>query len=253
MSQAPEGNQRISNGVKVLAVITARGGSKGIPGKNIKPLGGKPLIAYTIEVAQKSRLITDLIVSTDSERIAGVSREYGANVPFIRPAELARDDTPHLPVMRHAVEFMEKQKGYQYDYVVTLQPTSPFRTVEDIDETIRVLIESGADSSVSLVEVPGMYHPIKMKKLEGNQVLPYCMDEPEGIRKQDFPKVYRRSSAVYVTRRDLMIKENKFFGEHVVGYITSIERFIDIDSESDWLNAENILVKMINKKIFRFK
>lgn len=229
---------------KTLAVITARGGSKGIPGKNIKNLGGKPLIAYTIEVAKKSKLITDLIVSTDSEEIAQVCREYGADVPFIRPAELAQDDTPHLPVIKHAVEFMEESQGYKYDYVVTLQPTSPFRTVEDIDKTIQVLADSRADSSASLVEVPSAFHPIKMKKLEGSRVLPYCMDEPEGVRKQDFPKVYRRSSAVYVSRRNLLMKDNKFFGEHIAGHIIPVERFADIDSPEDWIEAEAKLLKL---------
>src|SRR3989344_8981895 len=101
---------------QILAVITARGGSKGIPGKNIKPLGGKPLIAYTIEAAKKSKLITDLVVSTDSEEIAEVARKHGGAVPFIRPKELAEDATPHAPVMKHAIEFMENKNGVKYDY-----------------------------------------------------------------------------------------------------------------------------------------
>ena len=111
---------------QILAVITARGGSKGIPGKNIKPLGGKPLIAFTIETAKKSKLITDLIVSTDDEKIAAVARRYGADVPFVRPVEIAGDKVPHVPVMRHAIEFMENKLGVVFDYAVILQPTSPF-------------------------------------------------------------------------------------------------------------------------------
>lgn len=229
----------------ILAIITARGGSKGIPKKNIKELGGKPLIAYTIEVAKQSKLTTDLILSSDDSEIIKVSKKYGVDIPFVRPAELAEDDTPHLPVIQHAVEFMEKERGITYDYIVTLQPTSPFRTVEDIDETIQTLIDSQADSAVSLVEVPSTYHPIKMKKLDGNKVLPYCIDEPEGTRKQDLPKVYRRSSAVYVNRRDLVMKENKFFGDSVVGHITPLERFIDIDTPEDWNQAEIMLKKIV--------
>ena len=227
----------------ILGLITARGGSKGLPGKNIKLLGGKPLIAYSIEAAQKSKLITKLIVSTDDEQIAQVCRDFGAEVPFLRPAELALDSTPHLPVLQHAIKFMEDKEGVKYDYIVTFQPTSPFRTVEDIDQTIQALVDAKADSSVSLVEVASMYHPMKMKKLEGNKVLPYCMDEPEGTKRQDLPKVYRRSSSVYVNRRDLVMVDNKFYGDNIVGYVTPIERFIDIDTMDDWEEAEKKLIK----------
>ena len=229
---------------KILGVITARGGSKGIPGKNIKDFGGKPLIVYTIEVAQKSELITDFIVSTDDQEIAEVAKQYGAEVPFIRPAELAKDDTPTLPVIQHAVQYMEAQRGYHYDYIVTLQPTSPFRTPQDIDRAIQLIDTEQADSAVSMVAVPSTFHPIKMKKLDGTKVLPYCMPEPEGSRRQDFPKVYRRSSSVYVSRRDLVINDNLFFGEKVVGYEVPIESFADIDTQQDWDEAEKKILKM---------
>lgn len=237
--------------MKVLAIITARGGSKGIPGKNIKDLGGKPLIAYTIEVAKNSQLITDLIVSTDDDDIAQVSKNFGAEVPFMRPAELAEDSTPTLPVIQHAVEFMEKAKGYTYDYLVTLQPTSPFRVAEEIDQGIRLLDETKADSSVSLVEVPSTFHPIKIKKLEGNKVLPYCLEEEEGVRRQDLAKAYRRSSAVYVNRRNLVMKDNLFYGKNIVGYVTPSDRFVDIDDLKDWAKAEEIL-QNLKKQGFDF-
>src|SRR3989344_6580233 len=135
---------------KILGVITARGGSKGIPGKNIKLLGGKPLIVYTVEAVKKSKLITHSIVSTDDEAIAMVCREVSADVPFMRPRELAEDKTPHLPVMQHAIEFLEKKLGLVFDYTTIFQPTSPFRTVDDIDGTLQKLISSGADSAVSV-------------------------------------------------------------------------------------------------------
>ncbi len=232
--------------MKVLAIITARGGSKGIPNKNIKEFRGKPLILYTIEVAKKSGLITDLIVSTDDQKIAEISKKYGAEVPFIRPVDLAQDDTPILPVIQHAVKFMENKLGYQYDYVVTLQPTSPFRTPEDIDQAIKLIDNEKADSAASLVAVPSTFHPIKMKKLDGNKVLPYCLSEPEGVRRQELPKVYRRSSAVYVSRRDLVLNDNLFFGEKVVGFETPIERFADIDTQQDWEQAELKVAKLLN-------
>lgn len=231
----------------VLGVITARSGSKGIPGKNIKPLGGKPLIAYSIEAAKKSNFITHLIVSTDGEEIAKIAREYGAEVPFMRPTELSGDKMPHLPVMQHAITFMEDREKLIFDCVVILQPTSPFRTSEDIDQTIEKLIRSGADSAVSVVEVENSNHPVKMKKLEGDRVLPYCMPEPEGIRRQDLPTAYRRSAAVYAMRRDLMMKDNRLYGDHIVGHIVSPERSIDIDYPVDWTIAEHMLEELKKK------
>ena len=229
---------------KILGVITARGGSKGIPGKNIKLLGGKPLIAYTIEAAKKSSLITHLIVSTDDKDIADVCKKYGADVPFTRPEELALDTTPHLPVMRHAVEFMENKLGEKIDYAVILQPTSPFRLPEHIDATIQKLMDTGADSSVSLVEVEGGSHPMKMKKLENDRVLPYCMDEPEGARRQDLPICYKRSSAVYAIKRETLMDKNRLYGDYVAGFITPKEFYIDIDNEPDWMKAEYMLKKL---------
>ena len=232
---------------KILGVITARGGSKGIPGKNIKLLGGKPLIAYTIEAAKKSKLITHLIVSTDDESIAKVCRDCGADVPFMRPKELAEDKTPHLPVMVHALDFMEKKLGTTFDYTVIFQPTSPFRTIDDIDGTLQKLIESGAQSAVSLCEVESSGHPMKIKKLEGDRVLPYCIEEPEGVRRQDLPTAYKRSSAVYAMRRDLIMKEGRLYGDYIVGYIVPADRSIDIDTPLDWLKAEYLLEQLHSK------
>ena len=203
----------------ILGIVTARGGSKGIPGKNIKFLGDKPLIAYTIEVAKKSSLVNHLIVSTDDEEIARVCKEWGANVPFIRPKELALDGTPHLPVLQHAIDFYEKNNSLIVDYVVVLQPTSPFRTVEDLDGTIQKLIDTKADSAVSLCEIPTGFHPVKIKKLDGDFVKPYSIPEEEGIRRQDLPVAYKRSGAVYAMKRDLIMKDNRLYGDVIAGYI----------------------------------
>jgi CMP-N,N'-diacetyllegionaminic acid synthase len=236
---------------KILGVITARGGSKGIPGKNIKFLGGKPLITYTIEAAKKSKLLTHCIVSTDSEDIAAVCKEYGAEVPFMRPQELAQDDTPHLLVMRHAIEYMEKAHGIVFDIVVILQPTSPFRMVDDIDGTIQKLIDKDADSAVSVCEIESSAHPMKVKKLEGDKVLPYAIDETI-TRRQELPTVYKRSSAVYAIKRDVIIKENRLcFDGNVVGYIVPADRSIDIDTPLDWVKTEWIF-KDLKKKGFEF-
>jgi len=238
--------------MKILAVITARGGSKGIPGKNIKLLGGKPLISYPIDTAKKSKLITDLIVSTDDVEIAEVARQHGAEVPFMRPSELAEDKTPHLPVMQHAITFMENKLGIVFDYVVILQPTSPFRIAEDIDGTLRKLIQTHADSAVSLVEIDSGEHPMKIKKIENDLVAPYCLKEEEGIRRQDLPVAYKRSGAVYAMRRDLIMKEGRLYGEKIVGHIVSKERSIDIDYPMDWLRAEYMLGEL-KKKGYEFQ
>ncbi len=235
----------------ILGVITARGGSKGIPFKNIKPLGGKPLIAYTIDIAKKSKLINHLIVSTDDKDIADVCIKYGASVPFMRPAELAQDGTPHVPVMQHAIDFYEKANNIVVDYVIILQPTSPFRTVDDIDMTLQKLIDSGADSAVSLVEVPSSANPVKIKKLEGDKVLPYSIPEIEGTRRQDLPVAYRRSGAVYSMRRDLIMKDNRLYGDNIVGHVVPKERSIDIDYPLDWIQAEYMLEEL-KKKGYEF-
>jgi len=221
----------------ILGIITARGGSKGIPRKNIKKFCGKPLIAYTILEAKKSKYITDLIISTEDLEIVRVAKKYGANVPFLRPKNLATDKTKHLPVIRHAVSFMEKKLKTVFDYVVILQPTSPLRTVEDIDKTIEKIIKTKADSAVSLVEIEEN-HPIKIKKLQGNRVLPYCIAEKEGMRRQDLPIAYKRNGSVYVSGRDLIIKKNKLFGNFIVGIVVPKERSVDIDTPLDWMKAE---------------
>ena len=232
---------------KILAVITARGGSKGLPGKNIRPLGGKPLLAYTVEAAKQSRFLTHLVLSTDDLQIAALGRELGVEVPFIRPTELAQDDTPHLPVMQHAINFMEDKLNERFTHTVILQPTSPFRTVDDLDCTIKLLLETGADSAVSIVEIKDK-HPLKAKRLEGSRILPYFAAEPEGARRQDLPRAYRRSGAVYAMRRATIMDEGRLFGDHVVGHEVPWERSIDIDDELDWLQAEYMWRKLNGQK-----
>lgn len=229
----------------ILAVVTARGGSKGIPGKNIKMLGDKPLIAYSIDAAKKSKFITHAIVSTDDVAIADVAKKYGADVPFMRPVELAGDKVKHVPVMQHAITFMEDKLGVKFDFVVILQPTSPFRTVDDIDETLKKLISSNADSAVTLVDT-GNDHPVKAKKLVGGLVLPYLIPEPEGVRRQDLEPAYRRSGAVYAMRRHL-IMEGGLYGKTIAGHVVPADRSVDIDTPFEWFRAEWMLKDLINK------
>ena len=228
--------------MKTLGIIPARGGSKGIPRKNIVRLLDKPLIAYTIESALRSRMITRLVVSTEDSEISFVAREYGADVPFLRPAELATDDALSLPVVQHATREVEKLDGMVFDVVVMLQPTTPLRTAEDIDAGISLLIESNADSVISVVDVGG-YHPSYMKRvLDDGRLINYTDRGYEDMRpRQQLPPVYIRNGALYITRRDVMLNENSFTGRDCRAYVMPRERSVNIDTEFDLILVEYLL------------
>lgn len=230
--------------VRAIGVIPARGGSKAIPHKNIHPLLGKPLIAYTIEAALASKLLTDVVVSTEDPEIATVAASWGAQVPFVRPAELATDEALSLPVVRHAVNELEKAKSLKYDVVLMLQPTTPMRTADDIDEGIRLLLDTGADSVVSVVDVGGN-HPFRMKRLVGDKILVNYIDQGfEDMRpRQQLPPVYIRSGALYVVRRDVIMERNSFVGADCRGYIMPHERAVNIDTYLDFILSERLLRK----------
>lgn len=224
----------------VLAVITARGGSKGIPQKNLSTILGKPLIAYTIEAALQARNLTRTIVSTDDKTIAQVSEQYGAEVPFLRPQLLAIDTAATIAVLQHAVTSLAEQDHYSTDIVVCLQPTSPLRSAEDIDHAVMLCLSSGADSVVSLC--PAKHHPFWMKKIVNGRVHPLLEeDEQYFTRRQDLPPVYQLNGALYVTRTKVLLQENRMLGEHTVPYIMPEDRSIDIDTQIDLRIAECIL------------
>lgn len=225
-------------GKKILGVIPARGGSKGIPNKNIVDLCGKPLISYTIEAARKSKYLTDVIVSTDSEQIAAVAKSLGANVPFLRPKNLAADATPSAPVVAHAIEFMEKINQYKYDAVMLLQPTTPLRSTKDIDNVIKIWIEEEIDSVVSVVNV-GAEHPLRMKRIIGNRLINYIDQGVEDMRpRQQLPAVYIRNGAAYLRGRDEFMKSMSLVGEDVSPYVMPEERSINIDATKDLVYAQ---------------
>jgi CMP-N-acetylneuraminic acid synthetase len=230
------------NKFNIIGIIPARGESKGVPRKNIRALAGKPLIAYTIEVAFKSKMLNRVIVSTEDKEIAEIAKKYGAEVPFMRPKELAEDTTPMVPVLQHAVKFVESKEHIKFDYVVLLQPTAPLRLPEDIDNAIKKLIDTGADSVISVCRVDSI-HPILMKKIVNDQLLPYCIEEKEGTRRQDYrPYAYKRSGAVYTAKRDVLMEKNSFWGEISRPYIIPTERSVGIDDEIDFKLVE-ILMK----------
>ena len=189
--------------MRILAIIPARGGSKGVPKKNSKLLGGKPLIAYTIQAAQNSKLITDIIVSTDSDEIIKIVQDYGLEVPFKRPANLATDESPTILTIIHALEYF-KSRGIQYDAVCLLQVTNPFRTNEFIDKSIEKFKNSNTDSLVSVLKVPHEFNPhwVFEKKEDGN--LKISTGESKIIsRRQDLPTAYFRDGSIYITKTEV--------------------------------------------------
>lgn len=230
---------------EVLGLIPARGGSKSVPKKNIRLLAGKPLIAHTIEEARESQFISRLIVSTDNEEIAEISRKYGAEVPFVRPKELAEDDTPDLPVFQHALKWLKENEGYTPDIVVHLRPTSPFRKGEHIDAGVKLLIEDKEADSVRSVCQPGQT-PYKMWKIKDGYLVPLLTlkekgMEPYNIPRQKLPTVYWQTASIDVTRYNTVMEKNSMTGERILPLIIDERYSIDLDSELDFRIAEEIV------------
>jgi CMP-N-acetylneuraminic acid synthetase len=231
--------------MKILAIVPARGGSKGIPRKNIYPLCNRPLVYYTIRAIQKSKMITRAILSSDSEEILNIAKGYGLEAPFVRPAELAQDDTPALPVIKHAVEYLEESENYRADYIILLQPTSPLRTEIHIDEALAKLISSDADSVVSVVQVPHNFTPGSIMKLEREHLSPYLpLDETFNLR-QLKPVFYARNgAAIYAFTYRCLMDKHSIYGEKILPYLMEKECSIDVDDLFDLKLCELILSSM---------
>lgn len=223
---------------KIVCIIPARGGSKRLPGKNIKLLNGIPLIGYAVRAAKSSKYIDRVIVSTDDEAIVRVAQEQGADVPFMRPSELASDTATTLSVLQHAVTFLE-EKGERFDLVVLIQPTVPCVKAGDVDVTIEKLADSGSRSCITICEI--IDRPEFMYRLgEGGTIRPYT-DVPVG-RTQDMEPLYRVNGAVYVMAHDMLMKENKIIDNtSCAGVIMPRERSIDIDTQLDFAIAEALM------------
>lgn len=227
---------------EIIGIITARGGSKNIPRKNIKDLCGKPLIAYTIEAAKESKLLTRFVVSTEDAEIATVSKKMGADAPFIRPIELAQDNSSSIDVVIHAVKWLKDNLAEEYDYAMILQPTSPLRTADDIDVCIKKIIDTDADSVMSVVELTDMSTK-KLKKIENDLILPLVDDEGvKSSRRQDIPRIYKRNCAIYLTKVALLMRGD-LFGKISRPYIMPMERSVDINEPFDFALAEFLLKK----------
>lgn len=222
----------------ILGLIPARGGSKGVPRKNIRLVAGKPLIAYSIEAALESGCLNPIIVSTDDAEIAQVSRTFGAEVRM-RPPSLAGDETPMIEVVRHVIELVERERGLRFDYCVLLQPTAPMRVAEDIQLGVDILIRTGADSVVSVYKVSD-HHPSRMYRIENDKLEP-LQSEPSNRLRQSLPPVYHRNGALYAFQRSLLDRADTLIGADARPYIMPEERSVNIDNEIDLLLADLLL------------
>jgi CMP-N-acetylneuraminic acid synthetase len=228
--------------MKILSITLARGGSKSVPRKNIREILGVPMIGYTIAEALRSRFITRYIVSTDNEEIRDIALTYGAEVPFLRPAEYATDTATSVAALQHAVRWIEQDEGIKYDYIIELMCTNPIKTVDDIDATIEKLITTGADSVIAVHKLED-HHPIRIKKIEDDRIVDFCLPETPESRRQDLkPDAYIRSGSIYALRRDHLMVDGRRYGSYESRpYILPQERAINVDTEIDFLIAEHIL------------
>lgn len=222
----------------VLGVIPARGGSKGVLRKNVRLLAGRPLIAYTVEAARGARSLTHFVTTTDDPEIAEVAAEYGSAV-ISRPEELARDDTPMVPVVRHALEQVERETGVVYNVIVLLQPTAPFRTSEHVNAAVDRLMASDVDSIISVYAV-GDTHPARMYHEMGGVLVPY-EQEPAHRLRQKMPRVYHRNGAVYACTRRLLMDAGLLLGPRPLPLLMEREESVNIDDELDFLLADLLM------------
>lgn len=231
--------------MNVLGIITARGGSKSIPQKNLIEIKGKSLLAYTAEVALQSHL-SHVILSTDCNQIADAGRSLGVDVPYLRPGHLAQDDTPTIPVLQDAVSRLE-ENGQHYDAIFTLQPTNPLRIVSDINGSIDLLGQSNADSVISFVDV-GERHPARMKYIDdaGRVIDPPFTEQFEGQRRQDLDKLYLRDGSVYLTRRDILMNQNSLKGNDCRAWLMPRQRSCNIDDPFDVFMVQQMVTQNLD-------
>jgi len=238
--------------MNVLGIVGARSGSKSIPHKNIKPLLGKPLMAWIIEAAKKSRRITRLILSTDSPQYAEIGRSYGAEAPFLRPAELANDTATDMDYLRHAVSWIEQNEGWKADIILRLPPTAPLCKTETIDACVELLLNDPESTSARSI-APAPKHPYKLWKIEGEMLHPFVskemsgLPEPSGAARQFFkPQAYQHVDVIAV-RYNTLMREGLLTGKRVRYHMLSKHEAVDIDTENDFLLAEILLRRGLQK------
>jgi CMP-N,N'-diacetyllegionaminic acid synthase len=226
---------------KVMAIITARGGSKGLPGKNIKNLCGKPLIAWSIEAGLASKYVDEVVVTTDSEEIATIARKFGASTPFIRPAELASDTSTSFDAIKHTIDFYQNELHKNFDYIILLEPTSPLREKNDIDEMLQnlVSVDNQFDAIVSLGEVHE--HPSIMKRTTGNKIETFCKELTATSRRQDNETAYFPYGVAYIVKTNTLFEERTFYPLRTTYKIIKRYQCYEIDDIYDFLAIENIM------------
>ena len=224
----------------VLGLVPARGGSKGVPGKNVRPLAGHTLLEYTARAARESGVLDRVILSTDSLEIADAGRRAGLEVPFMRPASLAADDTPMVPVIQHALAEIAKH-GWSPDIIVLLQPTSPLRRSDHIRDAVSLLRESNADSVVTVVEVPRHLSPDYVMRIDEGRLQPFLPDGARVTRRQDARPAYSRDGTVYAFRRATLEKFGGIYGEDCRPLLIDSRESLSIDTQDDWDEAERVL------------
>lgn len=233
--------------MKILGIIPARGGSKGVPGKNIKVLGSKPLIQYTLEAAEQSKLLSKVIVSTDSEPIADCVKSLGGTIPFIRPASLAQDETPTLSVIQHALDFYLEQ-GESFDAVCLLQVTSPFRMPGFIDKALSKFIEADCDSIISVLPVPTEFNPHWIFEPDERGYLKIATGESNIIsRRQDLPQAYFRDGSIYITKSEIIVNQQSLLGQKISFLANGPQWHVNIDTLHDWEVAERMVEKYMKQ------
>ena len=232
--------------LRTLALIPARAGSKGISNKNLAPTAGRPLIEWTIAAARAAGCLDRIVVSTDGPLIAGVARAAGAEVPFLRPAELAGDAVPTMDVVWHAEAWLREHERYVPDLVMVLQPTTPLRTAEDIVAGLKLLAQRQADSVVAICEAPD--HPFWMKRLRPDgRIEDFLPQERVPARRQDLPSAYALNGALYVARREPLLAQRTFMLPNTCGYVMPAERSLDVDTRWDLELADFILSRRQNQ------
>ena len=223
--------------VRVLGLVPARAGSKGLPGKNIRLLRGRPLLAYAADAARASGVIDRMVLTTDSGQIADVAREVGLDTPFLRPADLAQDDTPMLPVIAHAVGVLASE-GWSADIIVLLQPTSPLRTGAQIRRSVEILRDTGADAVVSVVRVPRHLSPDYVMRLDAGRLVPFLAEGHRVTRRQDARDAYVRDGTVYTFWRRTLDEKRSIYGDDCRPMIIDASESLTIDGPDDWAEAE---------------
>lgn len=226
--------------MNVLGLVPARGGSKGLPGKNTRPLHGRPLLAYSADAAKASGVVSRVVLSTDSEAIAEVGRASGLEVPFLRPADLAADDTPMLPVIEHAVARLA-EGGWVADIIVLLQPTSPLRTPVHIRRSVEMLIETNADSVVGVVELPRHLSPDYVMRVDEGRLVPFLPEGARVTRRQDARVAYVRDGTVYTCWRRTLAEQRSIYGRDCRPMVVPASESLTIDGPDDWADAERRL------------